>query len=95
MVKTFIDKLKKTQQRGQAALHIAGELGHEEVVDILLAHNAFVNVRNKHGMTPLHLAARKGFNSIVKQLVLNHGALLDAFTLVTLSYNNSNSFQYN
>ncbi|CAG2110484.1 unnamed protein product, partial [Medioppia subpectinata] len=68
-------------ERGQAALHIAAELGHEEVVDILLASNAFVNVRNKHGMTPLHLAARRGFNSIVKQLVLSHGALLDAFTL--------------
>ena len=76
-------------QRGQAALHIAAELGHEEVVDILLASNAFVNVRNKHGMTPLHLAARKGFNTIVKQLVLNHGALLDAFTLVSLELINN------
>ena len=72
-------------QRGQAALHIAAELGHEEVVDILLGANAFVNVRNKHGMTPLHLAARKGFNSIVKQLVLNHSDLLDAFTFVSHS----------
>lgn len=69
------------KQRGQAALHIAAELGHEEVVELLLESNAFVNVRNKHGMTPLHLAARKGYNSIIRRLVGDHGALLDAFTL--------------
>lgn len=68
--------------RGQASLHIAAELGHEEVVEILLESNAFVNVRNKHGMTPLHLAARKGYNKMIRQLVTEHGALLDAFTLV-------------
>ena len=65
-------------------MHIAAELGHEEVVDILLESNAFVNVRNKHGMTPLHLAARKGYNRMIRQLVSEHGALLDAFTLVQL-----------
>jgi len=53
------------------------------VVDILLEANAFVNVRNKHGMTPLHLAARKGYNKMIRQLVTEHGALLDAFTLVS------------
>lgn len=78
IIKTY----KYYNQRGQAALHIAAELGHDDVVDILLDNNAFVNVRNKHGMTPLHLASKKGFNTIVKQLVLEHGALLDAFTLV-------------
>lgn len=64
-------------------MHIAAELGHEEVVEILLESNAFVNVRNKHGMTPLHLAARKGYNKMIRQLVTEHGALLDAFTLVS------------
>lgn len=29
---------------------------HTDVCDILLEHNAFVNVRNKIGMTPLHYA---------------------------------------
>lgn len=32
-------------------------------------------------MTPLHLAARKGYNSIIRRLVVEHSALLDAFTL--------------
>ena len=65
-------------------MHIAAELGHEEVVEILLESNAFVNVRNKHGMTPLHLAARRGNNKMIRQLVTEHGALLDALTLVNI-----------
>lgn len=68
-------------ENGEAPLHVAVERGKEEVVDILLQHDAFVNVRNKLGMTPLHLAAKLGFNSIVKQLVSDHGAILDAMTI--------------
>lgn len=68
-------------ENGEAPLHVAVERGKEEVVDILLQHDAFVNVRNKLGMTPLHLAAKLGFNSIVKQLVSEHGAILDAMTI--------------
>lgn len=52
------------------------------MVEILLESNAFVNVRNKNGMTPLHLAARKGYNNMVRRLVTEHSALLDANTLV-------------
>lgn len=68
-------------ENGEAPLHVAVERGKEEVVDILLQHDAFVNVRNKLGMTPLHLAAKLGYNSIVKQLVSDHGAILDAMTI--------------
>ena len=69
-------------QRGRAGLHLAAELGRLDVVDILLANNAFVNVRNKTGMTPLHLAAKMGYNDMVKHLVTKYGAHLDAMTLV-------------
>lgn len=65
---------------------MAAELGHEDVCEILLEHNAFVNVRNKSGMTPLHLAAKMGFNNMIKQLINNHGALIDAMTLVSQNY---------
>lgn len=61
---------------------MAAELGRLDVVDILLANNAFVNVRNKTGMTPLHLAAKMGYNEMVKHLVTKYGAHLDAMTLV-------------
>ena len=65
-------------------MHIAADIGQEEVVDILLESNAFVNARNKHGMTPLHLAAKRGYNTMVRRLVTEQGALLDAFTLVSI-----------
>jgi hypothetical protein len=33
-------------------------------------------------MTPLHLAAKMGFKNLVQSLISQHGALLDAMTLV-------------
>ena len=36
-------------ERGRSGLHLAAELGHDAVLDLLLKHNAFVNVRNKSG----------------------------------------------
>lgn len=33
-------------------------------------------------MTPLHLAAKMGFKNLVQNLISQHGALLDAMTLV-------------
>lgn len=81
---TVIYIVIKMLQRGRAGLHLASELGREDVVDILLANNAFVNVRNKAGLTPLHLASKNGFNNMIKRLVSEHGAHLDACTLVQL-----------
>ncbi|XP_067125162.1 serine/threonine-protein phosphatase 6 regulatory ankyrin repeat subunit B-like [Centruroides vittatus] len=69
-------------ESGKAALHLAAEYGHHEVVDILLQNNAFVNSRSKKGLTPLHLAAKHGYNGIVQHLVADHGAVLDALTLI-------------
>lgn len=69
-------------EQGEAPLHVAVSRGHEQVVDILLEHNAFVNVRNKPGMTPLHIAAKLGYNSMVIQLITEHGAILDSMTLI-------------
>lgn len=69
-------------EHGEAPLHVAVSRGHEQVVDILLEHNAFVNVRNKPGMTALHIAAKLGHNSMVVKLITEHGAILDAMTLI-------------
>lgn len=72
-------------EAGRASLHLAAELGHEDVIKLLLENNAFVNVRNKHGLTPLHIAARKGYDKMVRQLVSN-GAVVDSMTLVRSSF---------
>jgi ankyrin repeat protein len=65
---------------------LAAELGHLDACEVLLKNNAFVNVRNKAGMTPLHLAASNGFVQLVQNLVTKREALLDAMTLVNRHY---------
>lgn len=68
-------------ENGKAALHLAAEKGHNDVIELLLKYKAFINVRSKKGMTPLHMAARNGYGNIVRQIITQHGAMLDALTL--------------
>lgn len=56
-----------------AALHSAMSAGHRDIVDLLLARGADVNVREGGGMTVLHEAAALGSMEYVK-LLLAHGA---------------------
>jgi ankyrin repeat protein len=50
---------------------------HSDLVTLLLAHGADVNVRNTAGSTPLHKAAIGG-NARLVRLLLAHGAQVDA-----------------
>jgi len=52
-------------------------VGDVEKVKDLLTNGAEVDVRDKNGMTPLLLAARKG-NSEIVRLLLAHGANVNA-----------------
>ena len=67
---------------GMSALHLACENGHGDVCDGLLEHKAFVNSKSRCGLTPIHLAALKGFTELVQSLVTIHHASIDALTLV-------------
>lgn len=71
-----------SSQHGKAALHLAAERGHREVAQILLTSKAFVNAKSKLGVTPLHLSAQNGHNELMKMLILNHGASIDALSVV-------------
>ena len=51
---------------GWRALHMASEAGHMAAVQLLLRHNATVNVQTDCGLTPLHKAAQKNHVSTVK-----------------------------
>ncbi|KAG7166874.1 Ankyrin-1-like 3, partial [Homarus americanus] len=51
------------------ALHLAARAGHRNIVELLLARGAQVNVLDDHGRTPLHLAAEAGHTNIVKSLI--------------------------
>ncbi|KAI2653199.1 Ankyrin-1 [Labeo rohita] len=70
-----------TEVEGKAAIHLAAEQGHQDIVDVLLAHKAFVNVKTKQGLTPLHLSAQSGSAQLVRLLVETHQASVDALSL--------------
>lgn len=74
----------KIFQEGRAALHLAAEKDHLDVVDLLLQHKAFVNAKNKAGVTPAHLAAERGAADIVELLVEKYKASTDVLSLVKL-----------
>jgi len=50
-------------------LHIAAFKDKPEVAEVLLKHGADPNVRDKFGMTALHVAAMRGNVALVRRLV--------------------------
>jgi ankyrin repeat protein len=50
-------------------LHFAAQGGHANVVGILVAHGAKINLAGERGQTPLHVAARLGRREMVEALV--------------------------
>ena len=47
-------------------IHIAAKYNRCEILQILLEHGADANVGNLFGQTPLHAAARRKLNEMVK-----------------------------
>ena len=57
-------------EKGSTALHIAALLGHEKIVQLLLADQRVnVNCRDLGGSTPLHIAAGCGYDELVQLLL--------------------------
>ena len=50
--------------------------GNVNALEVLLDRGVDVNVKTKHGDTPLHYASRKGFPQII-ELLVSHGADLN------------------
>ncbi len=61
---------------GDAALFLAVQEGHIDVVDLLIREGADVNLRGGNRSTPLHVAAAHGSGELVA-LLLKYGAKLD------------------
>ncbi|XP_063877858.1 serine/threonine-protein phosphatase 6 regulatory ankyrin repeat subunit B-like [Scylla paramamosain] len=53
----------------QTALHVAANCGKEEIVEVLLNHNANCNIQDSQGNTPLHLAIIKGHHSCSEKIL--------------------------
>ena len=66
------------------ALTIAADKGHHKFVELLLQHNASIDVRNKKGATPLWLACNGGHLEVV-QLLIGRRADADACDLRKVS----------
>lgn len=86
-IKTLATSLKKVFQTydttGVVSTNIKPPLisavlnGQRDMVELMLAENADVNVRNQNGWTPLHCAALKN-RSDLAELLIAHGAEIDA-----------------
>ncbi|XP_066901271.1 transient receptor potential channel pyrexia isoform X2 [Halyomorpha halys] len=56
---------------GQTALHLAAKSGHLEVVQALVSHDqSILEVKNKSGWYPLHIAAGQGHSDCVRDMLL-------------------------
>ena len=61
--------LNAKDMHGNASLHHAAERGHKEIVELLIANDADVNVKEKN--TPIHKAAMNGHKDIAELLIAN------------------------
>lgn len=70
-------EVNSTELRGKTALHIATAHDREDIVQLLLQHNAAVNACSDGGWMPLHNACDKGCAPIVR-ILLRAGAYINS-----------------
>lgn len=76
---------------GRTALHIAAELGYEDMVRMLIQHGATLKSQAPIGTTPLNLAAQRGHDGVVLALLQNgwkHGKVISGSSPVLLAAQN-------
>ena len=64
---------KSKNNCGYTPLHMACERGHEQIVRLLIANGAKVNVKSMRGWTPLHWSCYEGYEPI-KSILISYGA---------------------
>lgn len=69
LVRRLIDKGAEVNKAGWAPLHYAAANGHDEVVQLLVDHSAYIDAGAPNGTTPLMMAARGNHISTMKVLL--------------------------
>ncbi|HEX6778612.1 MAG TPA: sigma-70 family RNA polymerase sigma factor [Ktedonobacterales bacterium] len=76
--------IESQNSEGWTPLHFAAERGHQQMVELLLEHNADLNAAERAwGWTPLHLAAQRGHAGI-EALLAGRGAVLNIVAAAAL-----------
>lgn len=68
-----IANINLCRKTGASPLLIAGQEGHDDIVELLLNNGADINLCTTTDASPLFIACQTGHNSVV-QLLLNRGA---------------------
>uniref|UniRef100_A0A8D8PSK7 Tyrosine-protein kinase n=1 Tax=Cacopsylla melanoneura TaxID=428564 RepID=A0A8D8PSK7_9HEMI len=68
-----IESLEAKNQDGQTVVHLASQLGHDEILDTFIRCSANVNCRDTEGCTPLHYACQSNLPSTVRILITAGG----------------------
>ncbi|MBC3874335.1 ankyrin repeat domain-containing protein [Undibacterium flavidum] len=68
-VQRLIDAGAQVNQQGWTALHYAAVVGNLDIVELLIAHYAYIDAETPNKTTPIMLAARRGEMSMVRFLI--------------------------
>ena len=67
MIFNYVEEKNPKDRLGKTPLHIAVEMGNEDIYDIIMARIKELNQNDFEGI--LHLAAQKGLTSMVKMII--------------------------